>query len=305
MANSLGFLAFFLAIGVLWRFINPGRVSSANLQHSLMTLVQYVLLPALVFFIVWKMPMNKSVFRILIVTTLATGLTMTAAWYAFKFTKLPGHITGSLILASVFGSVIYFAVPVTGKLIGGWTARVAIEFMIVANIMIMFAVSHFLLPRLAQSKQGMITVRDIIKEPLLWAALGGLLLNLFDAKMPGYMTGIYGALSNSLLPFLMITLGLSLNWKVEWNKLIIRGLLPVAGLKLVLLPLLVFVLVKLFGPVGVKTFKALMISAAAPSFLIGTVMVERHGFSRSAYAAALTFTTVLAFVIAPMLLRLL
>lgn len=305
MVNSLGLLGFFLAIGIFWRFVNPNRVSSANLQNSLLTLVQNVLLPLLVFFIIWKMPMNKSALRMLFVIILSTGLTLVAAWYVLKFLRLPGHISGALLFAAVFGNVVYFGIPVTGKLVAGWTTRVAIEFMIIANVLIMFAVSRFLMPRLANSNQGAISNKEIVTEPLLWASIIGLLVNIIGLKMPGYLASIQGTLVSGLTPILMITLGLGLRWKPEWNKLIVRGLLPVAGLKLLLLPLLVFLLVKLFGPVGAKTFKALMINAAAPSFLIGIIMVERHGFSRSAYTAALTFTTVLALVLTPVWLRIL
>ena len=98
---------------------------------------------------------------------------------------------------------------------------------------------------------------------------------------------------------MLITLGLSLNWHQGWNKLIVRGLIPVAAIKLLLLPLLVYAMVMMLGPIGKLTSTSLIMFALIPSTLYGLVLCERYKLETNAYTAALTFTTVISLVMIP------
>lgn len=305
MFTALGQIAVFITIGALWRFIKPMGVGVSAMQRPLFTLIYAVLLPALVFFVTWKMPLNQTALRMLVIMVVVTLVALALAWFYYKQTNLPRRIQGPLIIAAVFGGVAFFGLPATKMLVAGWTARVAIEYMLVANVLILLTVGTFLLSSYGgedapKEKPG----QALIREPLLWAAVVGLLLNILDARIPGFLGGLYSMLSSSLPPLMLITLGLSLNWTAEWNKLIVRGLLPAAGLKLILIPLMVWGMVWAIGPVGAKGLKALMIDAAVPGFLFGIVLCERYKLTTAAYIAALSFTTVLAFIAIPVWLSL-
>lgn len=300
MYIALGQIAVFIAIGALWRFVKPMGIGAGAVQRSLFTLIYMVLLPALVLFVTWKMPLNQTALRMLVIMVVVTLVALALAWFYFKQSKLPKQIQGPLIIAAVFGGVAFFGLPVTKLLVADWTARIAIEYMLIANVLILLTIGTFLLSSyggdgVTKEKPG----QALIKEPLLWAAIVGLTLNLLDAKVPGFLGGLYSMLSSSLPPLMLITLGLSLNWMPDWNKLIVRGLLPVAALKLILIPLMVWGMVLLIGPVGAKGLKALIINAAVPGFLFGLVLCERYKLTTAAYIAALSFTTVLSIVAIP------
>lgn len=301
MYIALGQIAVFIAIGALWRFVKPLGIGVGAIQRSLFTLIYIVLLPALVLFVAWKMPLNQTALRMLVIMFVVTLVALALAWFYYKQTNLPKRIQGPLIIAAVFGGVAFFGLPVTNLLVGGWTARISLEFMLVSNVIILLTVGPFLLSRYGgetstNEKPG----QALIKEPLLWAAVVGLMLNLLDARLPDFLGGLYNMLSSSLPPLMLITLGLSLNWMPDWNKLIVRGLLPAAILKLILIPLMVWGMVWLMGPVGAKGFKALMINAAVPAFLFGIVLCERYKLATAAYIAALSFSFVLSIIAIPL-----
>lgn len=305
MFTALGQIAVFVVIGALWRFVKPMGIGVGTMQRSLFTLIYAVLLPALVFFVIWKIPLNQTTLRMSIIMAVVTLVALALAWFYYKQTYLPQRIQGPLIIAAVFGGVAFLGLPATKILVGGWTARIAIEYMLVTNVLILLTVGTFLLSRyggegVTKEKPG----QALIKEPLFWAAVAGLALNLLDARVPGFLGGLYSVLSSSVPPLMLITLGLSLNWTPDWNKLIVRGLLPAAVLKLILIPLMVWGMVWLVGPVGVKGLRALMIDAAVPGLLFGIVLCERYKLSTAAYIAALSFTTVLSFIAIPVWFRL-
>lgn len=300
MFNALGQILVFVAIGALWRFVKPMGIGVSAIQRPMFGLIYTVLLPALVFFVIWNMPLNRTAFRMLIVMVVVTLIALALAWFYFKQSKLPRRIQGPLILASVFGGVAFVGLPATKLLVAGWTARIAIEYMLVANVLILLTVGTYLLSSYGgedapKEKPG----QALLKEPLLWAAAVGILLNLLDARVPGLLGGIYNMLSASVPPLMLITLGLSLNWSPDWNKLIIRGLLPAAGLKLILIPLMVWAMVWLIGPVGAKGLKALIINAAVPGLLFGIVLCERYRLATAAYIAAISFSSALALIAIP------
>ena len=89
-------------------------------------------------------------------------------------------------------------------------------------------------------------------------------------------------------------------WKNEWNDQIAASLLPVALIKLLLVPVLIYVLAKFLGSPGASV-KSLMIYGALPSTLFGFVLCERYKLDSNLYAAAVAFTTVLSFVVVPVL----
>ncbi len=305
MFTALGQIVVFIAIGALWRFVKPMGIGAGAIQRPLFTLIYIVLLPVLVFFVTWKMPLNQTTLRMLIIMVVVTLVALAIAWFYYKQTNLPRRIQGPLIIASVFGGVAFFGLPATKLLVAGWTVRVAIEYMLVANVLILLTVGTYLLSSYGgddapKERPG----QALIKEPMVWAAAVGLLLNLLDARIPGFLVGIYSMLSSSLPPLMLITLGLSLNWMPDWNKLIVRGLLPAAGLKLILIPLMVWAMVWIIGPVGAKGLKALMINAAVPGLLFGIVLCERYKLATAAYIAALSFSSVLALIAIPVWLSL-
>lgn len=304
MFDILAPLAALIGIGAAWRYVRPMGAGAEGLQRQLFILVYSVLLPIVVFFTFLKFSFDSKSFNLLLVVGLATAGAGAAAWFYLKQSKLSPRTQGALLLAAAIGSVEFLGLPVSGVLknVSNWTGGrdIGAEFMLVANVLILLTGGVFLLRGYGGIGRAKNPVEELIREPILWAAVAGVLVGMAGVNLPAFLYGTNNAVLRALPVVMLITVGLSLNWKQEWNNMVPASLLPVAAIKLLLVPVLIYVLVKFLGPTGASV-KTLMIYGAMPSTLFGFILCERYKLDTTAYAAAVAFTTVLSFVVVPVM----
>lgn len=302
MTNAILQLLIFVAIGVAWRYVSPMGINAGTMQRNLFGLIYGVLLPIVALVAFWKFKMDERTLKVLFVIALATGGVMAAAWFYLKQAKLPKRTKGALFLAASFGAVAFMGYPMadTFRKVLSWSGgRIGIEFFVVANIIILLTVGVFFLRQYSGMERAKNPAEELIKEPIFIAAAIGVLLGLMQVKVPSLVNFTYEKSLVALFPLMLITLGLSLNWSQSWNQHIKTGIAPIAAMKLLLLPLLIYVLVMLIGPVGPLTGKSLIMFAIMPSSLYGFILCERYKFDTAIYTAVLTVTTVGAFILIP------
>lgn len=302
MTNALGQLLIFIAIGVAWRYVKPLGINAGTMQRNLFGLIYGVLLPIVAFFAFWKFKMDARALKMFFIIAVASAGVMGAAWFYLKQSKLPDRMQGALFVAASFGAVAFLGYPMSGifRKVISWTGgRVGIEFFIVANIILLLTIGVFLLRQYGGMGKAKNPVEALIKEPIFIAAVLGVVLGLMNIKVPTLLNLVYNKTLTSLFPLMLITLGLSLNWHPGWNKLIVRGLVPVAAIKLLLLPVLVYAMIMMIGPIGKLTSTSLVMFAMMPSTLYGLVLCDRYKLETNAYVAALTFTTVISLIMMP------
>ena len=304
MFDILAPLAALIGIGAAWRYVKPLSASADGLQRQLFILVYSVLLPIVVFFACRKFPLDSRAFNLLLIVGLATAGAAAAAWFYLKQSKLPPRAQGALLLAAAIGSVEFLGLPVSGVLknVANWSGGrdIGVEFMLVANVLILLTGGVFLLRGYGGLGRAKNPVDALMREPILWAAVAGLLVGMSGMELPAFLYSTNNAVMRALPAIMLITVGLSLQWKKEWNDQIAASLLPVAVIKLLLVPVLIYVLAKFLGGTGASV-KSLMIYGALPSTLFGFILCERYKLDTNVYAAAVAFTTVLSFVVVPVL----
>jgi predicted permease len=139
---------------------------------------------------------------------------------------------------------------------------------------------------------------DVLRIPAMWAAVLALILNVFDVAKPDILSGLLSLLERGVVPLMLFSLGLSLEWeRSRWR--LIPGLVPVVLLRLLVVPFLVMIMTGFTGLSGdLRT--AVVMEAAMPSMVLGIVICDRFNLDVSLYAAAVTVTTALSLVTLPM-----
>lgn len=307
MLGALLTFFFFIALGIGWRFAKPDGITADTLQKQIVALVLWVLLPLVVFLAVHDLPLNKAALQILLYVLGTTLIALAVAWFWLGKLNLPARVKGAYLIAAGFGNVLFVGVPLSKLLFADWTMRVAIEYMLVANVLLLFTAGTILAKgfadkgNVALAKIATAVFKDYkvwLKEPVLWATLLGLVLNLASVELPAWVKPIETMLYGALLPLLLLAVGLSLNWDKNWNSRLTE-LLPVVVIQLVLVPLLLWGMTKLFGSAGASTTKALLLDGMLPATLFGFVICARHKLDSSAYALAYTATSVLSLITVP------
>lgn len=307
MQNGVLVILFFLVLGIGWRILSPQGISAGSLQRQLTVLAQVAILPIAVFFIVSKLPMNQAAAKILWYVLATTAIALAAAWVWLWKSTLPPKTKGALLIAAGFGNVFFLGLPLNKVLIGDWSMRVAVEYGLVANVLLLFTVGAILSRSFAEPGgagfKGPLNeaLRDRgawLKEPLVWAAVVGLVVNLGGMKLPSWFGAIEGAIYGFLVVLLLLSTALTLTWLDTWKTQWVN-VLPAAGIQLILMPLVMWGMVSLFGSVGVQTTKALMLNSMMPAALLGFVACDRYGLDTGTYGLAFSLTTVLAIVTVP------
>ena len=146
-----------------------------------------------------------------------------------------------------------------------------------------------------------LSLRGALTNPLPWAIVVGALFSAFNQKLPGPIAQIVRMLGDSATPVALFTIGsvLSRAGRHAHTRTPLGRYLPVALLKLVLHPALVFGLGSLAiaagAPVPPFGLMVLTLVAALPSASNVSVLAERYGADNGRVTRIIMASTVLAF----------
>lgn len=298
---------FFILLGIFWRFVKPNGITAESLNGSIRPVLLRLLLPLVVFFTMVNLPLNEAALRILLYVIATTLITGAAAWFWLSKTKLPAKTKGAYLIAATFGSVVFLGMPLNKVLFSDWTMRVAIEYMLVANVLMLFTIGAVFAKQLAGPAKASLretasaVLNDYplwLKEPLVWAAVVGWLLNLGDLTMPAWAEQISNMVYGATIPLLLFSVGLSLLWQPKWKNELV-GVAPVLVIKLLLVPVVMWAMAAIFGSAGVQTTKSLVVDSMMPATVFGFLMCERYKLDVESYSMAFVATSVLALITVP------
>ena len=132
-------------------------------------------------------------------------------------------------------------------------------------------------------------------------ALVAVLLNLADVPVPEVVGGLLGLLERGVVPLMLFSLGLSLEWNPAQRRNLV-SVIPVIVLRLLLVPALTVAFTGLIGLSG-DWRAAVVLESAMPSMVLGIVFCDRYNLNVSLYATAVTVTTALSLVTLPLWYR--
>lgn len=289
--------SFFIGIGIAWRFTKPMQINADALRKSLLAVLYFVFLPALVLSVLWQAKFGANTWKMLIVMLATTGAGLAAAWYYYKRVNLANNIKGAFILAAAFGSIIVIGGPVTQAWVANWTIRTAVYYEAIILLPLLFTAGIILTNKLNGNTKNNIAL-DLIKEPIIIAVILGIILNIAKVKMPVLVANWLNITKLGVLPIGLIVVGLSLHWNKQWHKLI-PLMLPATLIQLILMPIVLWGLFHIFGVSGVQTFKSMFLQAAMPSMVFGFIICERYKLDTNAYTAVFSFTTIVSIITLP------
>ncbi len=292
-------MAGLIICGIGWRLLKPAGMQGMQTRKVLTSLVYYLLLPALVLSVLWKSELGDS--SLLIALSAAAGILvgMLLSILSCRFCSSQPANAGAVILAATFPNATYLGLPVLEATFGPWASSIAIQYDLFACTPLLFTLGVLVAARYGEvvdDKQNIIS--DLARIPALWAAALAVLLNIANVPMPTVIDGFLGLLERGVVPLMLISLGLSLQWdKSQW--LLLPSIIPVIVVKLIAVPFCVLLVANFVGFTG-EWRAAIVMEAAMPSMVLGLVLCDRFNLNVSLYATAVTVTTVLSMLTLPL-----
>jgi len=268
--------------------------------------VLYFALPCMLFRFGASLPVKQVLNPIVLVVYLACALIMvfgTIAATRSERVHLKDAAFGALTAG--FPNTGFMGVPLLATLLGPAAAgpvitTILVDMLFTSSLCIALAQAHHGGPSpgatVARSLRGAVT------NPLPWAIALGMLASVTGIVLPGPLESIIKMLADAAAPVALFTIGAVL-WRAAahvHNRTPVELYLPVALIKLIVHPLLVFVLgwgaMQLGAPLAQFNLTVLVLAAALPSASTVSLLAERYGADNGRVTRIIVMSTALAFV---------
>ena len=151
MFDTLLSMVILIACGAVWRYLAPGGVTADQARQAITAVVYYLLLPALVLYVLWRAPLGVSSIKISLLSASGILGAMLLSWLSCRSCRLPSSVTGAVVLAASFPNATYLGLPVLVALFGDWASSVAIQYDLFASTPLLFTVGVLLAQAMGQT----------------------------------------------------------------------------------------------------------------------------------------------------------
>jgi hypothetical protein len=297
MSSTLIQMTLLMACGVGWRMLRPAGLTAEQTRLVLTTFVYYLLLPAMVLDVLWTADIGLQSFQYAILGVGCIVLAMFCIWIIGTLFKFEAKRLGAIMLAAV-PNVTYLGLPVLEQTFGSWARSVVIQIDLFAAAPLVFTLGimiarHYGEDTTEKPKSALL----FLNAPPFWAAAVAVTLNLNGLVAPVWLAGVLQNLSAAVVPLMLVSLGLALNWKAVTARNI-PYVMPVILIKMLLMPLFAIVLVS-YLPMEGKYKAAAVLDMAMPSMVLGVVFCDRYRLDSALYAMTVTVTTALSLITLP------
>jgi len=217
--------------------------------------------------------------------------------------KLNGPAFTSLVQGGIRPNV-YLAIAAASALYGG-EGLTAISLCVAFGVPAVNVISVVAMVRYASPDGAVVGWRPMLahvaKNPLIIACVGGLLMNVAGIGLPPFVGPLLDILGRAALPIGLLAVGAGLD--LAAIRPAGRAVAAAASLKLLVLPVLTFVLCRGFGVEG-TTAAVAVLYASMPNSATAYVMARQMGGDTAMLAGSITATTLAAAITIPLILGL-
>lgn len=299
--NSIETIIPIIAMIIIGYALKRTNVLKAEDAISLNKIVINIAIPSLIFLAIYKV--NLSILPIIIpIPFICVSVGIICGLIAYLISRAknyPSKIKWSIVSTSAMFNSGFLGYPVVLGIFGGDGLVRAIFYDLGSMILFISFGIFFLL--MFGGKYSEILKRVLIFPPL-WAVFLGLLLNFLNIDI-GFLTSkTLDYLSGAAIPLIMISLGLSLEFK--GIKEHISAVSLVSSTKLIIAPIIAFAIVFILGMGGLEK-SVTILEAGMPSAMLSLVLAITYDLDIKAAAACIFSTTVISMITIPLILLLL
>jgi hypothetical protein len=273
--------------------------------QGLERLTYYVLFPALLIQTLVKADLSKvpvaGVGGALLLSALLVSAVCLALWPLLSRSAVDGPAFTSIFQGATRWQT-YVALAVSGNLYGATGLALASVAMVaiipLVNVLSVAVLAHF--ASTEKQSPGAILL-TVARNPLIWACVIGLVINLLHIPLPHIWHDVADALSRASLAIGLLVTGAGLQLKGFWRPSLAATL--GVGLKLVLMPVLAISLALWFGLTGANLVIVAACSAV-PTSPSSYVLARQMGGDAPLLAQIITLQTIFAAMTMPIAIAL-
>ncbi|MDD4977387.1 MAG: AEC family transporter [Gallionella sp.] len=268
--NNLILLILCFIAGMLLRW---GKRMPDNASATLNSFIIHVSLPALTLLYIHQLKLSADVALIGLMAWLLFALSAGFFWVVGRWLNLPRGTTGALILVGGLGNTSFFGLPMVEAFYGKAGLTTAI---IADQLGSFFVLSILGITVAGLYSSGRPSATQILKRIALFPPFISLLiaLMLIPIEYAEWFTVLLKRLGDTLAPMALLSVGLQLRPRQVLSNA--RNLALGLGFKLVLAPLVIYIIyVELLGAHG-PTMQVVLFEAAMPPMITAAIVATEH-----------------------------
>lgn len=284
-----------IIIGYICRrteFLKPETTQVLN------KIVIYIAIPSLIFLSMYNADLsNLETLGTITLTCIMVGsLTGLLAYIFANIMKYPPKTKWSLVTTSALFNSGFLGYPVILGVFGA-EGMVRAVFFDVGSTILFISFSILLMLNYGGSYQSIIR-RSVLFPPFLAVVLG-ILANLSHLPLGSILPDVLGYLSGAAIPLIMISLGLSLEFKEVYEH--ISSASFVSFIKLIISPVIAVIIATVLGLSGIN-YSVAVIEAGMPSAMLSLVLAITYNLDVKISAACIFLSTALSMITLTMLI---
>ncbi|BDZ69583.1 AEC family transporter [Methanobacterium petrolearium] len=269
-----------------YEFLKPEDTQTLN------KIVVYIAIPALIFLAMYHADLsNIRTFGTITLICITMGII--SGIIAYFFTHFKGYSAKTrwgVVTASALFNSGFLGYPVVLGVFGA-TGLVRAVFYDVGSTLLFISFGIFFLIRYGGSYKDIIK-KSVLFPPLL-AVICGVFANLLHLQLGSVITSTLNYLSGAAIPMIMISLGLSLEFKGIKEYFDVASFVSV--LKLIISPMIAMVIVGLVGLSGLDR-TVTIVEAGMPSAMLSLVLAVTYKLDVKVTAACIFMSTALSII---------
>lgn len=282
-----------LAIGLL---LQKNRRIPDSFALSLNTYVIYVALPALVLFEIPHLTLDARALLPIVFAWLVMIVSAIFIWFFAKRAGWSRSITGALMLTVPLGNTGFLGIPLIGALLGDEAVPYAILYDQFGTFIALNTFGSFIA---AYYSGGATSWKSLARVIVSFPPFIALILAFISlpVQFPDWFSSVLQKISSTLVPVVMVAVGLQ--WRLKLERNIIPPLILGLVATLFLTPLLAWTLLQLLGISGLAA-QVVVLEAAMPAMISAGVLAinyqlaPRLASSLVGYSLLLSLATVWA-----------
>jgi len=260
--------------------------------QTLNKIVVYIAIPSLIFMAMYSADLsNIKTFGTITLICITVGLISGIFAYIFTYLKgYPSKTRWGVVAASTLFNSGFLGYPVVLGVFGA-SGLVRAIFYDVGSTILFISFGIFFLIIYGGSYQEIIK-RSVLFPPLL-AVIMGVIANLLHLPLGSVIPSTLNYLGGAAIPLIMLSLGLSLEFKGIKEYFGIASF--VSALKLVISPLIAMIVVGLVGFTGLDRTVSI-VEAGMPSAMLSLVLAITYDLDVKATVACIFLSTALSMI---------
>lgn len=276
-----------------------GYIAGKKLNLDTVTLCElsvYIFAPAIVADSLYRTTVSgNSIFLIIFNYALISAILYFLIVVFSKFFQVKQENKQSFFAIILSPNNGNMGLPIVTFALGNGGLERAVIYMIASSIFL-----FGMLPAILSNQGFKNSIKLTFGLPLVWAMMGGAMLNFFSIQLPFNLGKSLELLGIAAIPTALIILGMQLSQsKFKFNLQV--SLL--AGIKLIFAPLIAYFVGNLTGLSGLD-LEVLILQTAMPTAINSLVMVKQFGGNDVLVAETIIISTVMSFISLPIIIGL-